>query len=99
MITAEAATVAAAKVTTAAVRGCTIRGATEVAVVGGARAGFCCRNSAGGARKPVGGDEVRSGWIAGDQGFLVDLSDARLVLAIDGRNISFNGLPLSCHEL
>ena len=47
MVTAEAAT-AAAKVTEAAVRCGSVRGATEVAVVNGARAEFCCRSGAGG---------------------------------------------------
>ena len=64
----EAATGAAAKVTAAAVCCGSVRGATEVAVVNGARAEFCCRSGAGGAMKTAGGDEVRSGCVDGDQG-------------------------------
>ena len=68
MVAAGAATGAAAKVTAAAVRCGSVQGATEVAVVNGARAEFCCRSGAGGAMKTAGGDEVRSGCVDDDQG-------------------------------
>ena len=62
----EAATGAAVKVTTAAVCCGSVRGATEVAVVNGARAEFCCRSGAGGAMKTAGGDEVRGDFVDDD---------------------------------
>ena len=56
----KAATGAAVKVTAAAaVCGGSVRGATEVAVVDGARAESCCPSGAGGAMETVGGAEVR----------------------------------------
>ena len=56
----QAATGAAVEVTAAAaVCGGSARGATEVAVVDGARAESCCPSSAGGTMGTVGGAEVR----------------------------------------
>ena len=61
-VAVEAATGAAAKVTEAAVRCGSVRGATEVAVVNGARAGFCCRSGAMGAMKAAELNGARAGF-------------------------------------
>ena len=57
---------AAAKVAAAAVCGGSVRGATKIAVVGGARAESCCHSGAGGAMETVGGAEVRGDFGDGD---------------------------------
>ena len=62
----KAATGAAVKVTVAAVCGGSVRGATKVTVVSGARAESCCHSGAGGVMETAGGEEVRSDFVDGD---------------------------------
>ena len=62
----KAATGATVKVTAAAVCGGSVRGATKVPVVSGARAESCCHRGAGGAMETAGGDEVRGDFVDGD---------------------------------
>ena len=65
-VAVKAAIGAAVKVTAAAVCSGSVRGATKVAVVSGARAESCCHSGAGGAMETAGGDEVRGDFGDGD---------------------------------